>query len=340
MLKETVSERFSCMSWFLGCPICDKPITKLDEGSRTEVTCPQCRFHYQVLSGSLINWSTRVETPAVKQKPDRACRHYDLRLEQSPGQVIASRITTPGEAETLPLCQGDQIAVISLAPRKGKSEVITLINRTTQETIHLLKPGQRSRRLALKVGAIATVFSGGVFTLLVPHGVPFALLISLPVGATASLVTWRRFLGRSPLPPLQVHQLQRQRDLLEQQVQLQNRLTALQTEQAAHLAVVKKFQVLQEKLENLPEALQQQRQELINRVQAILQQQLAYDQQLIEGYSQILTALEVEYEATCLTAELPENLIVNFNRHLAELEVVEQHRQQLSAELAASKVAF
>lgn len=339
MLKVAVVERSFCMSWFLSCPICDKPITKLSQGGSTEVTCPQCRFHYQVLSGNLVNWSTRVETAAAKQKPPRACRHYDLRLEPSAGQVIASRITTPSEAETLSLCQGDQIVVISLNPGKGKSEVITLINRTTQETIHLLKPGQKSRRLALKVGAIATVLSGGILAVLAPQAISVDLLASLPVGVTAGVTTWRRFLGRSPLTPQQIHQLQRQGELLRQQVQLQNRLTGLQTDQAAHLAVAEKFHALQEKLANLPEALQQQRRELIKRVLEILQQQLAYDQQLIEGYSQILTALEVEYEATCLTAELPENLIVNFNRHLAELEVVEQHRQQLTAELDR-KVAF
>lgn len=326
------------MTWFLACPICNKPITKLNDYDDLEVACPDCRYAYRVVVGPLLNWSTRVETPEP-EKRQQARRHYELRLGQLEGQVSAARMTLLGAADLLPLCQGDHVAVISVIGRK-QQEVIAFVNRTAQATVQVAKPGQRSRRFALGIGAIATVLSGSLLTLIAPQVMPLAWLVSLPFGISAGAATRRRLQDQTFLTPWQRDQLQQQTELLQQQVQLQERLQVLQADQKAHAAVAQKFQVLKGRLLDLPADLQQNRLELVNRVLAILEQQLEYDQQLITGYSQIIDALDIEYEATRLTAELPEELVLNFNRRLAELEVVEQHRQQLTAELALRKVAF
>lgn len=326
------------MTWFLACPVCNQPITKLNDFDDLEVACPDCRYAYRVVAGPLLNWSTRIETLEL-EKPQSARRHYELRLAQAEGQVNATRITLLGAADVLPLCQGDQVAVISVLGRK-QQEVIAFVNRTAQATVQVAKPGQRNRRFALGIGAIATVVSGSLLTLIAPQVVPLAWLVSLPFGISAGMATRRRLQDQTSLGSWQRDQLQHQTELLQQQVQLQERLQVLQADQKAHAAVTQKFRALQGRLADLPADLQQDRLELVHRVLVILEQQLEYDQQLITGYSQIIDALDIEYEATRLTAELPEELVLNFNRRLAELEVVEQHRQQLTAELAMRKVAF
>jgi len=326
------------MTWFLACPICNQPITKLNDCEDLEAACPGCRYAYRIVAGPLLHWSTRVETPEP-EKRQQARRHYELRLGQAEGQVSATRITLSGAEDSLPLCQGDQVAVISVKGRR-QQEVITLINRTAQVTVQVAKPGQRSRRFAVGMGAIATVLSGSLLTLIAPQMMSLAWLVSLPLGISAGVATRRRLQDQSAFTPWQSNQLQHQTELLQQQVQLQERLQVLQADQKAHTAVAQKFQVLKERLVDLPTDLQQDRLELVNRVLVILEQQLEYDQQLITGYSQIIDALDIEYEATRLTAELPEELVLNFNRRLVELEAVEQQRQQLTAELAMRKVAF
>lgn len=326
------------MTWFLACPVCDKPITKLNDCDDRQVSCPGCRYSYRVVAGSLLNWSTRVEIPEP-EKRRQARRHYELRLAQSEEQVSAIRITLLGAADVLPLCQGDQVAMISVVGRQ-QQEVIAFINRTAEATVQVAKPGQRSRRFAVGIGTIATVLSGSLLTLIAPHVVPLAWLVSLPLGVSAGVVARRRLQDQASFTASERDQLQHQTALLQQQVHLQQRLQSLQAELKAHTAVAQKFQVLKGRLADLPPDLQQNRLDLVNRVLVILEQQLEYDQQLITGYSQIIDALDIEYEATRLTAELPEELVLNFNRRLAELEVVEQQRQQLTAELALRKVAF
>jgi hypothetical protein len=328
------------MSWFLACPICDKPITKLRDCDRGEAACPDCRYLYQFTVGRLHNWSTRVETPPPGKKPPQPCRHYELRLEQPEGQIMATRITLPGETDALPLCQGDEIAVVSVKSRRQQQTVLTVINRTAQTTLQVAQPDRQSRRFALGVGAVATLVGGTLLTVVAPHALPLAWLASLPLGMGAGIATRRRLSVQTALSQLQKEQLQRQGELLLQQVELQERLQSLEADQAAHGAVAQKFKALKERLVELPADLQQDRLELVHRVLVILEQQLAYDQQLITGYSQIIDALDIEYEATRLTAELPEELVLNFNRRLAELQAVEQQRQQLTAELAMRKVAF
>ncbi|MEM9567790.1 MAG: hypothetical protein AAF974_05730 [Cyanobacteria bacterium P01_E01_bin.34] len=182
----------------------------------------------------------------------------------------------------------------------------------------------------VKAGGLATAIGIGSAVPLHALTHPYHWLITGAIAAaTAAVAGWSdryRLRDRRHL-----RQLDAEQRLLQQQFAMEHKQALFGHQLHQQNRLLKRLQVLQERMQAADESMYTRRIEVVKRGIATVQESTTLTRNLRDGYGQLAKILAIEYETSRLAEELPENNSRDILLRVSELEAMEERRTSLEA---------
>ncbi len=323
------------MTGQLKCPACHKPLyfPNFDECDEDflESICTACKYKYALIHTEVLSFASSVEalqTNKYKKRPDYR-RIYKLRLLKADNTIEALQFSTLGQEEKISALPEDEILLLYNMRGKALEELVWIENSTTGKSCLLLKPGAKARSTGLGAGVLALLASGLLASVLhLPMNklyVAVAMPSAVGVGAYVAKRKSTKVRDRQELARLGSEQ-----QLLAQKHELDKKIAELTQELKTNNRIIDRLEALQRKMISAGKDLYANRLETVAKGISVLEKQLDLTQNLIDGYSQIVEIIEIEYETSRLAEQLPEDVSENILRRLDELKAVEAKKEELA----------
>lgn len=320
----------------VNCPHCNAQLFISDSGNRVDVLCSSCESRYLVTFAvvSMSTWD--IEQP--RSNRDQSKRIYDLRLMVQ-GQVQALRFSVPAQDTILNLMPNDELLLLHTQSRQ---QLALIQNKTVgwTSTFIVTQKGHIGKLIVAAVGF--SVMGYAIGSTLLQGIVPAKYAPFVGLGVTTPiafvLIKKRRRPSFIETDAKAIAQLSREQRLFREQESLQARLQGLAHDKRENLELQERYaKLLQDQTLNNPQYGDSfapgVRLSTVTRAQALIQQNGAILQQLIEGYEWELERRKTDYSAAQLVDALPENQLFDIT---AELEQLERQRQEIEAQLDAA----
>ncbi|HEY9847088.1 MAG TPA: hypothetical protein V6D03_12950, partial [Candidatus Caenarcaniphilales bacterium] len=209
---------------------------------------------------------------------------------------------------------------------------------TTGSSYKLASPGSTALRRGLSAGALSAL---PLLLLLLPSGMEAssALLTSIGSISFISILVARLSSPKRRIDANQKACLASEQQLLGEKFALEQRVEGLQNTHQANQEQVNRLSALSCKMLDVGEDLYYKRIQKVNRAVEILNQQLSYDQQLIDQYLQTIKMIEIELDTLQAVDQLPDadgfvNLILD---RLNELRLIDERNQKLRLQVEVNE---
>lgn len=320
------------------CPNCNTPLGELRRGGVFEEICPKCRYQYQVLVGRLAARNVRSVTRRAPTAQDRGhfTRAYELRLELSPTRHEAVDFEVPERDDTLVHVErGDTVAVVYAMRDWRRDELLQVRNYTTGEIFEIARPGATARNragcAAIGVGlltfiALIQVAPSSPVLVITPLAVTwgaYALLARLFAPTHRWAATREPASGAAPTLLEQIHALAEQRATVE-------------ADREEKLALRERLVALQRKMREVDLPAYAPRIAALERAVAAVDEQIALDERLRDGYDRSIKILEIEHESGATAERLSADVSATMQAKLDELRMLEEQHAELGRLLEAN----
>lgn len=320
----------------LDCPCCKKLLYFPDAGECNEdileCICTICKYKYALTYSEVLNFASSVEPLQSRGgQPIKYNRVYQLRALTLNKATKAFQFSTSGQDEKLQALPGDELLLLHTMRGDRVDDLVFVVNCTTGKSCQLLSPSSRAKYAGVKAAAFTLVGGGGLAIFL---GAPLLVTVIPSVGVgiyvTRRLVPKER--DKQTAARLEVEQ-----KLLQRKFGLQQPIEALRQEKATNQRLVKRFEVLQEKMLRVGD-LYNERAERVKSAIMILEKQQELTETLIAGYTKLVEMIDIEYETSRLAEQLPEDVDSRILSKLDELKAIEQQKEKLGLRVDPSKL--
>jgi hypothetical protein len=322
----------------LHCPDCDRAIVNFQPTAQ-QVTCASCQREYGIVYGKLSKYSSIHEALLYlnAKLPRFYKRHYTLQITTPDRTLRLLQFSLPGKVDRVPTQAGDLVSALYTLHGNVMQTLVAINNHTTGKRYVLPKPIPSASQHVATVGTavmgllLCTYFSG--MSLFLASSVSaIGLLVYLKLTNTAQLTQ----------PALETQgregtRLLADQRLLRQQRKIERRLGELEHDSKANQVLVSQLESLHRKMAHLDQSLYVDR---IHRTQsaiALIGQQTANNQRLVQEYRRTLKMIEIEVETSWIADQLPDadNFCRQILLKLEELKAIEDQNQALKFQLAA-----
>lgn len=320
------------------CPNCNTPLGELRRGGVFEEVCSKCHYKYQVLVGRLATRNVRSVTrrAPTAQDPGRYTRAYELRLELSPTNHEPVDFEVPERDDTLVHVEpGDTVAVVYAMRDWRRDELLQVRNYTTGEIFEIARPGANARNRAGCAAIGAGLLS---FIALLQVAPPSPVLVIAPLA-----VTWGSYALLARLfAPTHRHAAARQLSsddpptLLEQIHALAEQRASIVADREEKLELRERLVALQQKMREVDLPAYAPRIATLERAVAAVNEQVALDERLRDGYDRSIKILEIEHESGATAERLSADVNATVQGKLEELRLLEEQHAELGRLLAAN----
>lgn len=324
------------MTYQIKCPACSH-LLYFSEGQDNvedvECICTQCKHKYTLLVATAISFSSSLEIGTQTRYGEQPSysRTYNLRLQQTNKALKPLQFSTTGQLEKITIIAGDEILLLYVMQGTKLKDLLWLENCTTGRKLQLLHLGAKS--LSKGVGS-------GVLSLIASISLAGALRIPLNqvfvVAMPGSIGVGMYVIKRSSLKVrdrLELERLSLEQQLLAQKHDLEQKVTQLTQELKTNSSIVNRLEALQQKMSNANADMYARRITTVVSGISVIEEQLDLIQKLVNGYSQLLEIIEIEYETSRLAEKLPSDISSQVLSRLEELRVVEERKQELSLQI-------
>lgn len=128
----------------------------------------------------------------------------------------------------------------------------------------------------------------------------------------------------------ELRQLTSKQQILAQKYELEQRITGFNKELKESQNLMQCLTGLQSKMMSVGEDLYACQLVTVTKGINIIQEQISFSQDVINGYSQLIKIIEIEFETSQLVEQLPEDISEKILRRLEELMVIQTKREELS----------
>ncbi|HYD53048.1 MAG TPA: hypothetical protein VEA99_10485 [Gemmatimonadaceae bacterium] len=323
------------------CPHCRTPLGALRRGIESEVVCPRCRYKYQVTVGRL---AARHDRSVLRRAPrlldpGEQVRTYDLRLELARGSLETFQIEVPDRDDRAILVEpGDTVAIVYSMRGWRRETLVEVRNHTTGDVFQLARPGDRARNRAGCLAGLAALFA---FPLAAAWDLPGPLVAILPIAVAGVLLFLLTKLFEPTNPewadaPRGSDDGEAGATLLEQIHLLEGQRADVVADREEKLALRERLIALQQKMREVQLPVYAPRIEALSRAVVTLDEQIALDERLRDGYDRSITILEIEHEAGAAADALSGDVATSMQGRMAELRALEAEHAELGRRLEAN----
>jgi DNA-directed RNA polymerase subunit RPC12/RpoP len=326
------------------------PLLEQIQQTSLQVICPHCSYQY--LASYYVNEQCQSklstsEKPKSKQKTKTIYqRIYNLRVRGESDRSKSLEFISEGEIEKFSALPGDRLLVIEAVERDWlrqqakldrKHKLIWISNLTTENSYQIFFPrGQALAKgwRATWITLIATSVTFGAISLTY-SSLPIASIIyavipiSLGVGIGVNRLHTSKY---KQLAQNEISRLRSEQQYLKQLNFLKERFEKLRTESIKEHKIIDRLIDLKEKMVKVNSEIYQSKIEVIERGINALHKKLQISENLLEGYNQLLTMYQIEYDSSVLTEAFPDlhNSEHSLFGKLKELESLEEEKEELS----------
>lgn len=318
------------------CPNCDTPLGDLRLGERFEAVCVRCRYKFQVVSGTVSDRSTW--PVAVRQATaDQAAtfeQAYTLHLRAA-DRIEVAAFQLPSSHPPIVVAPGDRVAAVYTMRRDAREHLIQIRNYTSGEIYEIEHPRRRSVMHAALVAFVALLATMGVAAAFQWSGVTTIVLV-VAAFAGVGYGIFRLLEPTHELPPDALAARTAAQSLLEQKHDLELRRARIAADCEEKTRLRERLHALREKMRVVALAAYEPRIASLGRAIATLDEQIALDERLHEGYDRSVQILEIELEAGAAADAMPDDVAASMRDRLAELQALEEQHAELGRQLAAN----
>lgn len=317
------------------CPSCSKPLYFPNFGDCCEDfvdgICTGCQYKYALFETEVTNFVSQVETrhnSNHNKQPDYN-RSYQFRLKQPNGSIKAIQFSAPGQVEKISALPGDLLLLLYTMRGRKLEDLVRIENLTTNKNLLLFNPSTKALSKGFAAGVSTLVGSfvvAGVLNL--PTNQLF-LAATVPGAVGAFVYVGKRFSLRVR-DRLELGRHYSEQQLLAQKYNLEQKLVELTQEQKANQKILQRLKALQQKMSDTDANMYARRITTVASGINVIEDQLDLVQNLLDGYTQLLKIIEIEYETSRLAEKLPSNFTSQVLTRLEELKAVEEKKQELS----------
>ncbi|MCU0535175.1 MAG: hypothetical protein MUD14_14905 [Hydrococcus sp. Prado102] len=334
------------MNCKINCPACRGrlylPFRQNDDEDVQDIICSRCLGRYAVTYLEIINSTFDLETLSSSH-PERATQYrrvYRVRAFNSKREIEFLEFSLPSSAHSFSLSSGDELILLNTIQDNAIDKLIWLKNHTTGESYQFFSPSSQAKIIGLKAG----MFVMGV-SLLLAYLLPLSpkqlLAIALPTSAGVGVCVAQRQSRQGKERNARVAtRLKAEQMLLKNLDSVNERLQQHQQNFIAERRTRDRLRQLHEKMSQTDTAQFESRLLVLDRGIAVLKEQLALNQNLIDGYSQVKNLLEIEYETSRLAEQLPnaEDFGAKIFARLEELNALERQKEALALDREPAKL--
>jgi hypothetical protein len=312
------------------CPRCGVPLGELRSGETFDDVCPSCRYRYQVTTGQLGPGS-RWPMTAHDSRPTVGAiggRSYELHVALGPSLTEVARFTHHHRRDPIVVSPGDTVALVYTMRRDRRDQLVQVLNLTTNERFEVARPGVRTQSA---VGCGALIVAWVVFNLLLTRdAAPIAVLL-VPMG-TFALIMFAATKLAEPKHRLSDHEIavrKARQPLLVQKHALVIERTRVAADRAERVVLREKLDALRAKMREVALPAYAPRIESLTHAIDALDQQIALDGRLHDGYDKSIKILEIEYEAGDAVRGIPDDVAASMASRMEELRALEEQHAEL-----------
>jgi DNA-directed RNA polymerase subunit RPC12/RpoP len=326
------------------------PLSEQIQQLNIKVICPHC--NYQYLASYYVNEQCQsklisTEKSKGKHKSKTICqRVYNLRVKSERDRSKFFEFSSEGEIEKFSALPNDRLLIIEAVERDWlrqrrkldcQPKLIWISNLTTENSYQIFFPrGQALAKgwRATWITLIATSVTFGAVSLthssLPIVSIIYAVIpISFGVGIGVNRLHTSKY---KQLAQNEISRLRSEQQYLKQLNLLKERFEKLQSESIKEHNIIERLIDLKEKMIKVNSEVYQSKIGLIERGINALDRKLKVSESLLEGYNQLLTMYQIEYDSSVLTEAFPDlrNSEHSLLDKLKELESLEEEKEELS----------
>lgn len=321
------------MVYRLCCPCCRQFLyAPISDAEDYDLLCTGCKSKFKAVYGEIAAFTSSLELDScsrgsIRESPYR--RVYNLRLRTGTTRPRIFHFGVSVRLKTFHAQVSDPVIVLCALRRYQECQPLLIFNCISLEDLQVYKPN----KAAFYSGVIASLFS---FIVAVALAAPmlklplkWVLVGALPPSVLIGAVA-RNFSSLQERNSQTLKRLSANQELFQSQAEIEDRIQELAQDLATSQKTIYRMRLLWHKMLNAGADLYTSRAETIGKGIAVMEKQLGLTQNLIDGYRQIATILEIEYETTQLTDAMPEDLSATIVSRMAELEAIAQKREELA----------
>lgn len=333
------------------------PLSEQTQQISLKVICPHCNYQYLVSHYVNEQCQSKLltsEKSKGKQTKTIYQRIYNLRVKGENERSKSLEFVSAGEIEKFSALPKDRLLVIEAIERDWLRQIrrqpcreaakldrqpklIWISNLTTENSYQIFFP--RGQALvkgwrATWITLIATSVTFGAISLTY-SSLPIASIIYAVIPLSVGVGIGVNRLHNSKYKQLAQHEISRLRSeqqYLKQLNFLKERFDKLQIESIKEHKIIERLLDLKEKMIKVNSEIYQPKIDVIERGINALNKKLEVSESLLEGYHQLLTMYQIEYDSSVLTEAFPDldNSEHSLFDKLKELESLEEEKEELS----------
>ena len=316
------------------------PIGEVSEDGRLDAICPQCRYRFGVLTGTLSYSGRGPEVTAVESTNARtqsAHRNpYELHLVVPGNQRQTVRHSTINLLNWSQARLRHSLAITFTMRGKQVEELLTIHDQTTGDTIKVGRPGQSIRATAWK-WAVATFVATLVAAAALLNGSPSAYLLALLAGVAGYYVSASRAAPRVKLTAEEQRRIEDSQSLLAKKSALvEARAATFADWDRKHVIADQVFKLV-EKMRVVDEQVYAGRIARLLAACQLLAEQVEIDTALMHGYDRAMAMIDIEVESLSTVGELTGTASASIDAKIAELDALKEEIQERERALVANE---
>ena len=217
---------------------------------------------------------------------------------------------------------------------EAQEDLVSVHDRTTAEVFVAGAAGGRSRIAAAIIATLLGVSAGvvGQAVLAASAFLPVLLIVGIPsFFGVKGLV--------APREPLDGHRRARLTEfqlMFAKKDLIASALNAAQTDGIAKQQLADRLRGLAQRMTNVDKALYAARVKRLESDHRLVEEQVAIDQRLVDGYEKLAAMIDIEIESYTVEESIPEDVQVRIDERIAELEDLKGTIQHLGRQLSAN----
>lgn len=330
------------MTYRIECPACSQslnfPNFKTNAENFSESICTKCHYKYALLPTRVVKFVSYIEVkPESENNYDQNKRLYKLRLLETNGAIRAVEFETRGKSEKISALADDEFWLLYTMCCQALVDLVWIRNCTSNQNHLLLHPGAKVRSFGFNVAGLIWLASFFVASVLnIPINQKFYAL-TVPTAASVGLYVTKRQ-SIKVRDRLELRRLSSEQHLLAQKYDLEQKLAQLTQEWKANQKIIQRLKALQQKMTSADADMYTRRIATVASGIKVIEDQLDLVQKLVDGYSQLVKIIEIEYETSQLAEKLPSDFTSQVLTRLDELKLIEAQKEELALRVDPQKL--
>ena len=322
----------------LSCPTCRVPVGDSNPPRAVvDVVCSKCTYAYRFLFGTVEKRSSRQVT-LQRQSTKHAGqyqREYEFRLRTPDGGLESVAFTVDGRDDWILARQRDEVSFVYTLKSGSVEEMLTVLNLTTGESYVLASAGSKARRNAAIFGGVVAALVLVVAWFNSSFGI--AALLAAASGVGGFVLVLRATTPKQKLTPEIDAAVSHQQGLLEKKRDIILAGKPVFAALERHRELLERLEGLRGKMEAVGAEMYRSRIERMVAAMAILERQIAVEEEIITVTVRMAKMVEIEIESHGTAGALSDSVSDALAAPTAELATLRQRNDELETNLLANE---